>query len=273
MQETGTPPKKQKMKDVVKFYKEVVNKIPWDILRRGIVKLASSSEGFFSLRSAFAVSYATLCISHWLLGIGDRHCSNSLVSLKTGHAIGIDFGHHFESSAQVLPFPELMPFRLTPQIANVFQPIGELGMLRETMVAALAALRNSRHILMAVLEAFVKEPTKDWIKFVQMLEGNTEDQKVELYSKERIKLLKAKLNGVNPAYITKWAVSQNKAVKKDRSILGSVIEVIVGSNKDELRADVNKEGLSPHQQVDILLDIACDPNILGRTWVGWEPFL
>ncbi|XP_071521265.1 DNA-dependent protein kinase catalytic subunit-like [Panulirus ornatus] len=265
--------KKSKKKDVVKAYKDVVNKIPWDLLRRGLVKLSCSSEGFFSLRSAFAVSYATLCISHWLLGIGDRHCGNSLLSLKTGRVVGIDFGHHFESAAQFLPVPELMPFRLTPQIANAFQPVGQVGMLREIMVSALGALQESRHVLIAVLEAFVKEPTKDWLEFVRRQEGNVEVSNVEMFSQDRIKLLKAKLNGVNPANVTMWAVSQNRHVKKDHTIVECLRQVILGIKGENMRADIGKNELSTHLQVDVLLEQACDPNILGRTWIGWEPFM
>ncbi|KAK8739487.1 hypothetical protein OTU49_003352 [Cherax quadricarinatus] len=265
--------KKSKKKDVMKVYENAVNKIPWDLLRRGLVKLSNSSEGFFALRSAFAISYATLCISHWLLGIGDRHCGNSLVNLKTGHVIGIDFGHHFESAVQFLPVPELMPFRLTPQIVNVFQPVGQVGMLREIMVAALGALQESRHVLIAVLEAFVKEPTEDWLGFVRRQEGNTDDSKVEMFSKDRIELLKEKLCGINPAHVTKWAVSQSKSVKRDCTILKSLEEVVLGNKGENLRADLGDNGLSTHQQVDVLLEQASDPNILGRTWIGWEPFM
>ncbi|KAK7063258.1 hypothetical protein SK128_028361 [Halocaridina rubra] len=267
------PSEKTRAKDIVKIYGEVVNMIPWDILRRGFVKLASDSTGFFSLRSAFAVSYATLCISHWILGIGDRHCSNSLINLKTGCVVGIDFGHHFESATQVLPFPELMPFRLSPQIVNVFQPVGASGMLKQIMIAALGSLRNSRQLLISFLEAFVKEPTDDWINFVRMLQGSTDDGQVELYSNERIRLLKAKLNGINPAHITSWALKQNRSMKRQPRVLSSLLEVIAGSNKNDLRSQLDADQLTSCQQVDILLSLACDPNILGRTWIGWDSFL
>lgn len=267
------PHNKPKMQNVLKIYEEVVNLIPWDLLRRGIVELARNSESFFYLRSSFAVSYATLCISHWMVGIGDRHCGNFLISIKTGRVVGIDFGHHFETSAQVIPIPELMPFRLTPQIRNVFQPMSASETLREVMVAALGALRNSHHLLMAVLEAFVKEPTEDWKYFVKILEGSSEDDKIELYSHERIRILKAKLSGVNPAYVTKWAIHQNKNLKRgDLSVLPILTNVILGNNRNSLRSDIDKNDLNPHEQVDVLLDLACDPSILGRTYCGWEPY-
>ena len=69
--------------------------------RRAFVKMSTSPEAFLALRSHFASSHALLCISHWLLGIGDRHLSNFMVSMETGSVIGIDFGHAFGSATQV----------------------------------------------------------------------------------------------------------------------------------------------------------------------------
>jgi DNA-dependent protein kinase catalytic subunit len=62
-----------------------------------------------------------------LLGIGDRHLSNTLVSVKDGQCVGIDFGYAFGVATQFLPVPELMPFRLTPHIINLLQPLKEAG--------------------------------------------------------------------------------------------------------------------------------------------------
>ena len=37
----------------------------------------------------------------YILGIGDRHLSNSMIDLNTGQMVGIDFGHAFGSATQV----------------------------------------------------------------------------------------------------------------------------------------------------------------------------
>lgn len=52
--------------------------------------MSTGPEAFLALRDHFASSHALLCISHWVLGIGDRHLNNLMVSLETGGAIGID---------------------------------------------------------------------------------------------------------------------------------------------------------------------------------------
>ena len=49
--------------------------VPADLLRRAYYKIANSHEGFYTLRRQFMTSYAVLCTSQYILGIGDRHQS------------------------------------------------------------------------------------------------------------------------------------------------------------------------------------------------------
>lgn len=63
--------------------------------------MCNNPEAFISLRSHFISSHALLCVSHWILGIGDRHLSNFMINMETGGMIGIDFGHAFGSATQV----------------------------------------------------------------------------------------------------------------------------------------------------------------------------
>ncbi|MBQ7425496.1 MAG: hypothetical protein IJV21_04455 [Lachnospiraceae bacterium] len=69
--------------------------------RRAFLKMSTGPEAFLALRNHFTTSHALLCVSHWVLGIGDRHLNNFMVSLETGGVIGIDFGHAFGSATQV----------------------------------------------------------------------------------------------------------------------------------------------------------------------------
>ncbi len=56
-------------------FKKIQSIIPSDLLRRAYYKMANSHEGFYTLRRQFITSYAVLCTSHYILGIGDRHQS------------------------------------------------------------------------------------------------------------------------------------------------------------------------------------------------------
>lgn len=69
--------------------------------RRVYRNMSASSEAYYRLRCEFATSHAQLCISHYILGIGDRHLSNFMLDLQTGAIVGIDFGHAFGSATQV----------------------------------------------------------------------------------------------------------------------------------------------------------------------------
>jgi DNA-dependent protein kinase catalytic subunit len=56
-------------------FNKIQSIIPSDLLRRAYYKMANSHEGFYTLRRQFITSYAVLCTSHYILGIGDRHQS------------------------------------------------------------------------------------------------------------------------------------------------------------------------------------------------------
>lgn len=51
------------------------------------------------------------------------------------------------------------------------------------------------------------------------------------------------------------------------------VAVARGSSDHNVRAQEPESGLSEEVQVKCLIDQATDPNILGRTWEGWEPWM
>ena len=63
-----------------------------------------------------------------------------------GGLLGIDFGYSFGIHIQFLPFPELIPFRLTRQMSNVLLPLqvsaDRPSPLAMKMAKCLAAWRN-----------------------------------------------------------------------------------------------------------------------------------
>ena len=50
-------------------------------------------------------------------------------------------------------------------------------------------------------------------------------------------------------------------------------KLLMGDRADNVRATLPSSGLTVDQQVDCLVDLATDPNILGRFWAGWEPWM
>ena len=154
---------------VTKRFKEIESLVPWDLLRRFIRSMSSSSEGYFVLRNQFIMSYSVASICQYILGIGDRHLSNWMLDMKTGRAIGIDFGMAFGHAALNLPVPELVPIRLTRQILNLAAPLRQHGLFEASMTHTLRALRENNDLLMCILDVFIKEPSIDWIVIYLLL--------------------------------------------------------------------------------------------------------
>ena len=125
--------------------------------------MASDVEGYYFLRNQFIMSYAVASCCQYVLGIGDRHLSNWMIDLRSGKAIGIDFGMAFGHAALNLPVPELMPIRLTRQILSLNAPLEHYGLFEASMQHTLRALRENNDLLLCILNVFVKEPSIDWI--------------------------------------------------------------------------------------------------------------
>lgn len=223
-------------------------------------------------------THAMLCICQYILGIGDRHQSNFMVNLKTGEMVGIDFGHAFGSATQFLPIPELMPFRLTRQLRNLMLPLQDKGLIECTMIHVLRALRSDSDLLLNTMDIFVKEPSLDWLQNADKQIQNMRSEDVDLqegdvsewYPKEKIAYVKRKLKGANPAFITRDELKLGHG-KKDS--YKDFEKVALGEKDTNIRAQLPDHGLTVEQQVAALIDQATDPNILGRTWVGWDPWV
>ncbi|XP_075069595.1 DNA-dependent protein kinase catalytic subunit [Mixophyes fleayi] len=249
---------------------------PGDLLRRAFVKMSTAPEAFLALRSHFARSHALLCISHWILGIGDRHLNNFMVNMETGGMIGIDFGHAFGTATQFLPVPELMPFRLTRQIVNLMLPMKETGLFDSMMIHALRAFRLNPDLLISTMDVFVKEPSLDWKnhearqmkkKGGWLKDVNTASQ--DWYPMQKINCAKQKLSGANPAEIT----CEELRLGHEKSVSYKEFLATARGNQDNIRAKEPADGLTEETQVQCLIDQATDPNILGRVWQGWEPWI
>ncbi len=147
-------------------FDKIQNIVPWDLLRKYLRLLSSSTEAYFVLRNQFISSYAVASACQYILGIGDRHLSNWIMDTKSGRAIGIDFGMAFGHATMNIPVPELMPIRLTRQILKLIAPLEHRGLFESSMLHTLRALRENNDILMCILDVFIKEPSVDWMVII-----------------------------------------------------------------------------------------------------------
>uniref|UniRef100_A0A665X1D8 DNA-dependent protein kinase catalytic subunit n=1 Tax=Echeneis naucrates TaxID=173247 RepID=A0A665X1D8_ECHNA len=269
--------RKAKRADTVNNFMKVQQHVPSDLFKRAFLKMCNSPEAFLSVRTHFITSHALLCVSHWILGIGDRHLSNFMINIETGGMIGIDFGHAFGSATQFLPVPELMPFRLTRQFVTLMKPLKESGLIQSIMVHSLRAFRAEPDLLLNTMDVFVKEPSLDWKNFEikQLKKGGTwtesvNTKEINWYPLQKVNFARRKLEGANPAAIT----SEELKLGFEKSFaFAGMQSVALGTPEHNIRAKLPAAGLSVEKQVDCLLDQAMDPNLLGRVWVGWEPWV
>ncbi|XP_029034556.2 DNA-dependent protein kinase catalytic subunit-like [Osmia bicornis bicornis] len=249
---------------------ELIGKTEWDSLRRTFSALCPTVESFVTMRQNFITSYATMCIAHWALGIGDRHLENTLINVDSGRCLGIDFGLAFDAGVDQR-IPELMPFRLTPQILGLLKPFSEKDLLGAIMIHTLRAIRNEQGPILSCMDVFVHEPL-NWTEHInKTLRENEEDvADVKWVPMKKIEAVIKKLNGIKPSLIT---LDQLKEQHNDACIHRYRAIVTGDDDIKRTRAKMKDNFLTPEEQVECLLDQATDLNILGRTSAGWRPWL
>ncbi|KAF9416916.1 hypothetical protein BGZ94_010081, partial [Podila epigama] len=244
-------------------------------LRYAIARLASSPEAFLKLRSEFAKSLAAINVCSYILGIGDRHLENFLLDMSNGCLIPIDFGHAFGSATEVLPVPELAPFRLTRQLELFLSPLGSKGLLEHPMVCIMRALQDKKEVILNTMDVFVKEPLLDWRKFAMNQAKELKKQGADMesfeideestapphwYLKQKMDIARLKLERGNPSHLTVKELAMGHANKPYLAALSKIAKGTPAS----ARAQHGERCSTVQGQVACLLDMATDKDVLGR---------
>jgi DNA-dependent protein kinase catalytic subunit len=67
-------------------------------------------------------------------------------------------------------------------------------------------------------------------------------------------------------------MNEIKATKHAKAKYSRNLESIVRGDESRVRRSMRENNLPLADQVDCLIDMASDPNILGRSWTGWGPY-
>ena len=240
-------------------------------LRRHLEQLSTSAEAFLTKRRTYAYSLAATCAAGYVVGLGDRHLDNFLLS-GDGALVHIDLGYSFGTGA-LLPVPELIPFRLTRELEAPLEPVGARRVLTAHLETALRTLRQprARAPLLGLLEAFVREPVLDWLrgaKHAAQLDRDADDVEAGAAAtpERRVATARGKLFGANPCHLLNREVAGNPSLDAtDASRARHVVAGPKGGARDALR---HRATLDVEDQVRVLVEMATDPASLGRHWCG-----
>ncbi|BEI92084.1 uncharacterized protein CcaverHIS019_0409040 [Cutaneotrichosporon cavernicola] len=132
------------------------------VMRHFFTEKRREPLAWFTMRLNYARSVAVTSMVGWMIGLGDRHCSNILIDKVTGELVHIDFGIVFEEGKK-LRIPEKVPFRLTNDIVDGLGVTGVEGTFRQCSEHTLRVLRESSELVLTVLEVFKHDPLHNWV--------------------------------------------------------------------------------------------------------------
>lgn len=162
----------------LEFYMEQVDKFP-PILYQWFLENFPDPINWFNARNTYARSYAVMAMVGHILGLGDRHCENILLDIQTGKVLHVDFDCLFEKGKR-LPVPEIVPFRLTPNLLDALGIIGTEGTFKKSSEVTLALMRKNEVALMNVIETIMY------------------DRNMDHSIQKALKVLRNKIRGIDP---------------------------------------------------------------------------
>ena len=77
-------------------------------------------------RSSYTATVATMSMTGYVVGLGDRHGENILFDETTGNCLHVDLNCVFDKGKS-FEIPEMVPFRLTHNMVDAFGILGVEG--------------------------------------------------------------------------------------------------------------------------------------------------
>jgi serine/threonine-protein kinase ATR len=152
----------------------------------------------------------------------------------------------------LLPRPEVIPFRLTPNMIDAFGPTGAEGLYNGALVESMKTLRQNRDTLLSVLEPFLNDPVINFSSSKNQQKAQTASAKAA----NAMQKIEDRLNGMynlsNPNY--------KKVTRRD------------GVSQDE-EDDSAHVALSVEGQVQRMISEATSHENLVQVYVGWMPWI
>ncbi|KAG7355473.1 phosphatidylinositol 3- and 4-kinase [Nitzschia inconspicua] len=216
------------------------------------------AHAWYEARLRFTLSAALWSAAGHVIGLGDRHSENILVETTTGRLLHVDFDCIFDKGLN-LPRPEVVPFRLTPNMIDAFGPTGADGMFKRGMEYSLEILRGNQDTLLSVLEPFIKDPVIDWRRH-RSQQINTSGSNDSFHEARRsISITRERLSGIynlrNPNFRKYRIVASGGLCPRTKDTMMEVLP------------------LSVEGQVQKLCLEATKAENLVQLYIGWMPWV
>ncbi len=214
-------------------------------------------HAWFEARTNFALSAAIWSAVGHVIGLGDRHSENLLIDTSRGECVHVDFDCIFDKGLH-LPRPEVIPFRLTPNMVDAFGPSGYEGTYRGGLTSAMKTLRDHRDTLLSVLEPFLKDPIIEWKRQRSSSRTRAKEGKGDpTEAKRSIKVIDERLRGI-------YNLRNPNKLKIKR------IDRPHDESEDEMSHILP---LSVEGQVHRMINEATSYENLVQLYVGWMPWI
>ncbi|XP_068136880.1 serine/threonine-protein kinase ATR isoform X2 [Hyperolius riggenbachi] len=154
------------VQEKLKLFKEVFLARHPPVFHEWFLRTFPDPTSWYNSRSAYCRSTAVMSMVGYILGLGDRHGENILFDSLTGECVHVDFNCLF-NKGETFTVPEIVPFRLTPNMVNGMGPMGVEGLFRRACEVTMRLMRDQREPLMSVLKPFLHDPLVEWSKPVR----------------------------------------------------------------------------------------------------------
>ncbi|GLD94292.1 hypothetical protein PINS_up002902 [Pythium insidiosum] len=210
-------------------------------------------------RLVFTRSAAVWSMVGHIIGLGDRHGENILIDCTNGECVHVDFDCLFDKGLK-LAKPEIVPFRLTPNMIDAFGVTGYEGVFRRVCEVTMKLLRENNETLRSVLESFIHDPLVEW---------GRRGKNAQTSSARGIAEISSDRGKEETRIILKTIDDRLRGVYN----LGDAIRPLVSSAHRSLLPENETLPLSVQGQVDKLIHEATSHENLAQMYIGWMPFL
>lgn len=230
------------------------------------------------MRQTFVRSLAVSSFLGWVVGLGDRHLNNILLETTTCTLVPIDFGVLLDCG-RCLPLPELVPFRLTPNLIACIGPQGvESGAFVANSVACVRQVQEAGATVESLLSAFVFDPLIRFAKVERLMKNQScANQNSSSDVNNKSDDIQGNSNNNNTTNNNSFSTLTNdgnslwsfdgKGSEIAKGRLAAVRKRLKGYS-DKLGVEVEVE-----EMVRSLIDEAVDSKNLSKMFVGWSAWV